>query len=324
LFELTAANASEYLAARGMPRPLAVCELDGGISNTVLMIRMAVDRFVLKQSLPKLRVEEDWFSDPDRNFRESAGIRSLSPHLGPDRLPRVLFEDRENHAFAMSAAPQDAETWKQQLLRGEVRAETADRIGEMLATMLRVSWRNPAWELEFGDQTVFHELRLDPYYRSTAQRNPDLEGHFERLMRESAARRVSIVHGDWSPKNFLVSRDSVMAIDFEVIHYGDPAFDTAFLVNHLVLKSFLQPRYKTEYRAAAIRFLESACAGLPENGRWLKSATLDHLGALMLARVDGKSPVEYLDSHSRAMVRAAARDLILHPARSVEEVFDRK
>jgi aminoglycoside phosphotransferase (APT) family kinase protein len=107
-------------------------------------------------------------------------------------------------------------------MAGEVNVETAARIGELLAGIVRYGWRRPACEAVFGDQTVFDQLRLDPYYRSTALRHPDLAPHFERLLADSQSRRVSLVHGDWSPKNFLVWGDQVMAIDFEVIHYGDP------------------------------------------------------------------------------------------------------
>jgi len=323
LFQLTAANAAQYLMDRGMPEPLAVDELGGGVSNTVLQIQMLEGRLVLKQSLPKLRVEQDWYSDPGRIFRESDGLRSLAPHLPPGSLPEVLFEDRENYTFAMSAAPPDAETWKSLLMRGEIRPEIAGRIGGMLAAIIRASWRDAAWEARFGDQTVFDQLRLDPYYRSTARVHPDLAPQFARLMRESAARRVSLVHGDWSPKNFLVSGGHAMAIDSEVIHFGDPAFDVAFLLNHLALKSVARPLDKAKYHAAALQFWESLAAGLPAGCGWLEEAALAHLGALMLARVDGKSPVEYLGADSRIGVRAIARGLILRPPASISEAFDR-
>ena len=133
-----------------------------------------------------------------------------------------------------------------------------------------------------------------------------------------------MVHGDWSPKNFLVCGESVMAIDFEVIHFGDPAFDAAFLLNHLVLKSFLRPADCYAYRAAALQFMQSLHDGLPDECDWLDDATLAHLGALMLARVDGKSPAEYLGPELQARVRAVARGLMMRPAASVAEVFERK
>ena len=306
-----------------MPEPQSIEELGGGVSNTVLLVRMPDRRLVLKQSLARLRVEQDWFSDPARIFRESKALRALAPHLPSSSLPEVLFEDHENCCFAMSAAPPGAETWKAQLMRGEIRPEIAARIGGMLGNMISATWRDPAWDRLFGDQTVFDELRLDPYYRSTARVHPDLASQFANLMSESAARRVSLVHGDWSPKNFLVSAGGLMAIDFEVIHFGDPAFDVAFLWNHLVLKSVTKPACRAAYRTAALQFWESLAAGLPSGCDWLHAAALTHLGALMLARVDGKSPVEYLCSDARARVRDIARRLIRNPPAGIAEVFDR-
>jgi 5-methylthioribose kinase len=143
-------------------------------------------------------------------------------------------------------------------------------------------------------------------------------------MRESSARRVSVVHGDWSPKNFLVSAGTVMAIDFEVVHFGDPAFDTAFLLNHLLLKSFYRPQWSGELTRLALRFWEVYQAGIPADCDWIKAATLAHLGCLLLARIDGKSPAEYLTAPSlREHVRGFAQNLILHPPARVSEVFER-
>jgi len=232
-----------------------------------------------------------------------------------------LFEDRDNFTFAMSAASARSACWKDLLLKGEISVETSRRVGALLALMVSVSWRNPVWEQEFGDQTIFDQLRIDPYYRATARKHPDLAPRAQRLIEESAARRVSLTHGDWSPKNFLVDGDQVMAIDFEVIHFGDPSFDSAFLLNHLLLKSFYRPQWARLYAEAAAGFWREFVSGIPESS-WIETATLQHLGWLLLARVDGKSPAEYLrDPRLREKVRGFARDLILSPPKSVAEVF---
>lgn len=324
LFALNASTAANYLSARGIPQAGArITELGGGVSNTVLLVEADGRRFILKQALGKLRVEDDWFSDRDRVFRESSALRWAASHLPAASVPEILFEDRENFLFAMSAAPPQSQTWKILLLRGEINGATADRVAGTLAAMARSSWRDAQCERQFGDQTVFDQLRLDPYYRTTAVRHPDLARHFDLLMRESSARRVSLVHGDWSPKNFLVSEGAVMAIDFEVVHFGDPAFDTAFLLNHLLLKSFYRPQWKREFARLARRFWEVYCAGIPAQADWIEAATLNHLGCLLLARIDGKSPAEYItDSVLRERIRGFARNLILSRPERVSDVFD--
>ena len=278
-------------------------------------------RFVMKQALGKLRVQQEWLADQSRIFREAAALRKLTPYFPHGSLPVVLFEDRDNFIFAMSAAPSESVSWKDLLLNGEVHIQTAERVGELLAIMANVSWRAPDWEREFGDQTIFDQLRIDPYYRAAARRHPDMATAAARLIEGSAARRVSLVHGDWSPKNFLVHRTQVMAIDFEVIHFGDPSFDSAFLLNHLALKSFHRPQWADLYGQAAARFWDKFVAGVPREP-WIEAATVQHLGWLMLARVDGKSPAEYLREPAvQDRVRRFARDLITSPPASVGEVF---
>jgi 5-methylthioribose kinase len=325
LFELHASNAAEYLRSRGLVHEApCITELGGGVSNTVLLVETGDRRFVLKQALGKLRVQDDWFSDRERVLRESAAMRWLAPHLAAGSLPEILFEDRENCLFAMTAAPREAQTWKSLLLRGQVAAGVAACIGGMLATMVRASWRDPESERVFGDQTVFDQLRLDPYYRTTALRHPELRPQFDRLMRESSLRRVSLVHGDWSPKNFLVSAGGVMAIDFEVTHFGDPSFDSAFLLNHVLLKSFYRTEWSADFAKLAAQFWEVYRPGLPPECDWIEAATLRHLGCLLLARIDGKSPAEYItDSRLRDRIRDFARKLIVAPPASLAEVFDR-
>jgi 5-methylthioribose kinase len=324
LFELRTDNAAAYLRSRGIAGEVPrITELGGGVSNTVLLVETGERRSILKQALGKLRVKDDWFSDRDRIFRESAAMRWLEPHLPAGSLPEILFEDCENYLFAMTAAPADAATWKSILLRGEFDPGVAERIARILATMVAASWGDPESERVFGDQTVFDQLRLDPYYRTTAARHPDLSPHFDRLMRESTARRVSLVQGDWSPKNFLVSPKTVTVIDFEVTHFGDPAFDSAFLLNHLLLKSFYRPHWSAELARLAVRFWEVYRAAIPSDCDWIETATLAHLGCLLLARIDGKSPAEYITEPAlRDRVRRFAKNLILSPPARVADVFE--
>lgn len=316
MIHLTAENAARYLA-----RECRVTELGGGVSNTVLLAESDDDRVVLKQSLGRLRVEQPWFSERSRIFREAAALRMLAPIL-PGALPRIVAEDHANYIYVMTAAAPAARTWKSLLFDGVSREETARSVGSILGAIISSTWKSPQFEAEFGDQTVFHQLRIDPYYRTTALRHPDLAPHFERLIDSSQQRRVSLVHGDWSPKNFLVDNECVMAIDFEVIHFGDPSFDAAFLLNHLLLKSYRLPQWRERFRSLAISFWQTLLAALPEECDWFEQATIGHLGCLLLARIDGKSPAEYItDKDLKETIRQRARLLITQPPATIPEVF---
>ena len=325
LFDLTFANATAYLAARpeAPPGPWHVNVLGGGVSNTVLLAENGYDRLVLKQSLAKLRVQEDWFADRTRIHRECAAMRRLARHLPAGAVPPIVFEDRPNCIFAMRASGPGARDWKSRLLAGEFSTDTAVRAARILAAQIRSSWQSPECEVEFGDQRSFDELRIDPYYRFTAGAHPGLAHYFRRLMTESAQRRVSLVHGDFSPKNLLVDGSRLTVIDFEVIHYGDPSFDSAFLLNHLLLKAVHMPDRAEAIANLARHFWSALSTDLPAGMDWFERATTAHLGCLHLARVDGKSPAEYLTATGRERARRLAILLIQEPPAHVLDAFKR-
>jgi 5-methylthioribose kinase len=324
VMELCAANAVAWLQQYCGPLEQARArELGGGVSNIVILVEANGLRAVIKQSLGKLRVEKEWLSDRERIFREAAAMRFMAAKIQGGRVPGVIAEDRENFAIAMDAAAEEAEMWKTRLFRGEFDQEPARAAGRMLASMISSTWHDAEAARLFGDTTVFEQLRLDPYYRFTACRRPEAAEYIERLIGRSQASRVSLTHGDWSPKNLLVASGETWAIDWEVIHFGDPSFDAGFLLNHLVLKSMARPQWKRELLHLAEIFSESLSSHLAPERRWISGAALEHLPALMLARVDGKSPVEYLDESERNGVRALALELMRNPAKSLEEVFSR-
>jgi 5-methylthioribose kinase len=321
LIELTVATAPDYLAQRGFDAAsLAVRELAGGVSNTVLLVEHRAGRFVLKQALPQLRVEQEWFCDIRRIFVEANAIRSVTAMLPEGSAPQVLFEDQDNYLFAMTAAEPGFEPWKSHLLASDCDTRVAEAVGRTLGAIIRQSWYSEAMAAQFADISYFDELRLDPYYTRLATIYPDLRPWMERLIESCRTRRVSLVHGDWSPKNILVKDGRAMAIDFEVMHFGDPSFDAAFLLNHLLLKTF--HGIEGAPGLAGV-FWKTLLAEMPA-APWFEEAVIAQLGGLLLARMDGKSPAEYIrDPELKDRIRRFARALILTPPKTVAEVWER-
>ena len=246
-FLLTTDNVREYLAGRGLVRGeehFSVRELGGGVSNIVLLVDRLGDpkrSWVVKQSLGKLRVKDDWRSDRSRIIREAESIKALRPVLGRAAVPDVIHIDHENFLFVMTAAPSGSLTWKDLLLARRGDSQVARNAGLLLAKMINASREDASLSSEFQDRTVFDQLRIDPYYRTTASRHPELRREFDDLIGTTLEIRTSLVHGDYSPKNMLVLGENIFLIDFEVVHWGDPSFDAAFLMNHLFLKAFHLP-----------------------------------------------------------------------------------
>jgi len=278
---------------------------------------------VVKQSLEKLRVKDDWRSERGRIFREAEAIRALSPVLGSETLPKIVHVGLEDYLFVMTAAPRGSVTWKEALLAGQVDLGVARRAGKLLALMIAASQRDSSFQAAFAERAVFDQLRIAPYYRTTAARHPDVRRPMEKLIEDTWKIRTALVHGDYSPKNLLVHDDGIFLIDFEVVHWGDPAFDAAFLLNHLFLKAFHQPQHAGAYFSAAREFwgeLVRAAAEAPRAE--FENMTMRHLGALMLARIDGKSPVEYIRHETtKERVRAFSKRLVLEGMQLLEDTM---
>ena len=321
--ELSVETAAGYLRRRGILLK-SVHELGGGVSNVVLQVEpVEGEPFVLKQALPRLRVNEEWVAERSRIFREVNALQDSAGFLLSGSVPSVLWVDESNYLFAMKAV--SGKSWKSALLAGEVEEETARSAGRQMALFIRSTWQSQFYREKYGDQTIFEQLRVNPYYRTIATRHPDIAPKVGALIEESSERRFSLVHGDWSPKNILLAGGCLCLIDFEVVHFGDPTFDSAFLISHLLLKRFVLPKYCDEIEQITRIFWSELVRALPVPAlSFFERATLQHLGPLMLARVDGKSPVEYLSGELlRGYVRAAAKELISCPPENLEECLER-
>lgn len=324
LFELSGANAAGYLNARGIGtgQPGLRCrELGGGVSNTVVLVEGGEGRFILKQALPQLRVKDEWLADRTRIWRERDSLLAVSCVLPKGWVPKILWSDEANFLFAMEAAPEPAEFWKSRLLAGKLDAEHAKRAGIALGLTIRETWKSAEYADRFGDQTAFDQLRIDPYYRTIARRNPDIADAAVEWIAEMYETRVALTHGDWSPKNMMVTPRGLFFIDYECAHFGDPAFDSAFCLNHLVLKSFHRPvNAPGLLRLARLFFVWTVAVLPPQACRYFERATARHLAFLMLARVDGKSPVEYItEARLQSRVRTTAKALIARRFQSLDQ-----
>jgi hypothetical protein len=321
----TEATAGEVLRRVGVvPEGVAVeaHALSGGISNIVLAASWPGGRAVLKQSLPELRVAVEWHFDRARIINERRAMRYLEEILPAESVPAVLAHD-EAYLFVMSQAPDGGVNWKDALLRGDIDLQAAERAGALLGEIHRRSAQDAGVARDFADLTPLLHGRVDPYHRTAAAVNPCVAKVIEAEVERLLATRRCLVLGDWSPKNLLVYPDQVLALDFEVAHYGDPAFDVAFLLTHLVLKRVRRPGDAARLRAAAHAFLTgyqgTAGAVLPPDDH-----VVSELGCLLLARVDGKSRIEYLPAEEpRVHVRALSYDVLRTTDRPLTETLDR-
>ncbi|MFO1486084.1 MAG: aminoglycoside phosphotransferase family protein [Verrucomicrobiaceae bacterium] len=272
----------------GNPR---LTPMPGGVSSDIVLVESSQGRLVVKAALEKLRVRDDWFADVSRNRVEQDFFEYAAPII-PDSVPRILGGGKG--WFAMEYLG-EMPNWKTKLLAGEVDLSTARLAGEVLGRLHAASWLDDTARQRFATLTNFHALRIEPYLLTTASRVPEVGD----LLREEAARlaltQLALVHGDYSPKNLLVGPQRLIVLDAECAWFGDPAFDAAFLLTHLHLKALLHPQVIKLVPAFWSAYTH-AC------GHDLEQRTVKLLLCLLLARVHGKSPVEYLSEAQRSHI----------------------
>jgi 5-methylthioribose kinase len=277
--------------------------LEGGVSNrTVLVRRSSGEAWVLKQALPKLRVEVDWFCSPHRIHQEALGLRHLTQLAPEGAITPLVFEDPHQHILVMTAVPEPHDNWKSLLLSGTINPDHVRQAALLLATIHRNSHRN-AQQLanHFADRGYFESLRIEPFYLFSAEKVPAIANALLQLVRETREVAQALVHGDFSPKNILIHQGKLVLLDHEVIHWGDPMFDIGFFLAHLLSKAHGFPTSRETLCLEATHFWEeyqrvaepALCQQSDE-----RRAVRHTLGCL-LARAVGRSPVDYLGTEAR-------------------------
>jgi aminoglycoside phosphotransferase (APT) family kinase protein len=299
-----------------------VTPLAGGVSSDICLVEAAGGRFCVKRALPRLKVAALWEAPVERNAAEAAWMRAVGRWL-PRAAPRVLGEDPEARLFAMEyLAPEDHPLWKARLLAGRVEPEFAAAVGRDLSLIHAPSAIDPDMPTAFAHDETFEAIRIEPYLRATGRAHPDLNRRFDELARVALSTKRALVHGDVSPKNILMGPRGPIFLDAECAWFGDPAFDLAFCLNHLLLKGAREGADRSRYDDAYSALARAYLAGVDwEDADGLEARAAALLPALFLARVDGKSPVEYLTRESeREAVRRCAIPLIVSPPRRLKDV----
>jgi tRNA A-37 threonylcarbamoyl transferase component Bud32 len=298
-----------------------VRSLSGGVANAVFAARWRDGAVVVKQALPELRVEAEWRFDTARTQVEADCLAYLADVWPKGAAPALVALDAENDILVMSHAPDGGSVWKDQLLAGIVDPATAARVGELVGTLHARAAGDANAIARFGPPWPLLQGRVEPFHRTAAAVNPDLSDAILTEVDRLLATKQTLVLGDCSPKNVIAYDDRVLLLDFEVAHYGDPAFDIAFVLTHLVLKACRAPQFAAVLRRSATVLLESyaVAAAAP----LVDGPVTAELGCLLLSRVDGKSPAEYVtEADKRDAVRAAARVLLTEPPPTLESALD--
>jgi len=310
----------DALRRMGLPDALGGERLTGGVSSDIWRIDQRSGPICVKRALDKLRVAADWYAPVERNLYEARWMRHAAGFA-----PKLLGQDASSGTLAMEFLPPESHPlWKNQLRDGVADADFASRVAEALVTIHAATAADPTVAAEFPTDAIFYDIRLEPYLVATAAAHPDRVDRLMALVATTQANKKALVHGDVSPKNILCGPSGPIFLDAECAWWGDPAFDLAFCLNHLLLKCLWTPRARDGFLrcfdAMAETYLRDVTWEAP-SGLEQRAAAL--LPGLFLARVDGKSPVEYITDETRKnQVRRVGRALLADPPSCLSEIRD--
>lgn len=300
----------------------ALQPLTGGVSSEIYAVQLPTRKVCIKRSLAQLKVQQPWFAPVERGDYEVAWLR-LVAKLDPQIVPQVLGADARAHLFAMSyLPPREYPVWKRQLLDGVIDPAFAGQVGHCLGLIHKATANDAKTRARFDNDFIFDPIRIDPYLRATARAHPECAQQLHALAARTLREKHVLVHGDVSPKNLLAGPDGPIFLDAECAWYGDPAFDLAFCLNHLLLKCVWWRDNSQPYLSSFDRLASNYLGHVdwePRAALEARAATL--LGAFLLARIDGKSPVEYLTAEAdKALVRSIAVPLIQDEVNVLHEI----
>lgn len=296
--------------------------LAGGVSSDIWKVNADGRTYCVKKALSKLKVKADWFAPVERNMYEVAWYQTAN-EIVPGVAPQVLAHDPETMLCAMQYLdPQFYKLWKSELLGGHADPNHAAQVGQIIGQIHSKAAGDKKMRARFPRHDIFQKIRLEPYLEATAEKHPDLKVQLFSISQTTAQRQLTMIHGDVSPKNILIGPDGPVFLDAECACIGDPAFDLAFCLNHFLLKCIHAPSAEEGlidcYRAMTSAYLSQVDW---ENCDTLEARAARLLPGLFLARVDGKSPVEYITSTAdKECVRRCARALLFNPPSRLVEI----
>ena len=310
-----------YLTNRGIiSGPAEVEELTGGVSNVVLAVKAGAKDLVLKQALPQLKVAAVWKADQRRAIVEANGMKLLHS-ITPTSVPELIDFDPEDFTLTMERLPRECTVWKSDLLSGVIKPEIGADLGKILATWHNFGADSKESRDAYMEDSLFDQLRVTPFYRAVAKVNPALDARIQELITEISTLKITLVHGDFSPKNIMITGvNKPIVLDFEVMHTGNPVFDLGFISAHLLCKYLRteDPAHKNPLRETALAFIDSYAQAC--NIEVAKSLP-HHVAVIALARVEGVSPVNYLDEAGKARVQSVTKAALANPQITFEGLF---
>ena len=298
-------------------------KITDGVSSDIWYVKTENNQeFCIKRALAKLTVKEDWFAPISRNNFEAMYFKYCKK-IASTSFPQLLGHDRKNHILAMNWFDSKVYTvWKKKLLDKDINLTDAKNVSSLLLKKHKSFHNNKFYQKKFNNDDTFYAIRIEPYIIFTSYKYPENKKKFEDVALSLVKNKKTIIHGDFSPKNILIKSNKPVILDAETACWGDPVFDLAFCNNHILLKSILFKDSASKFLDLSYKFINSYIKKISwEDKKDFISRLLNILPLLLLARVDGKSPVEYFKKKEQSKTRALAKQIIIEDIKTINELY---
>ena len=297
-------------------------KITDGVSSDIWHVKTSNNEYCIKRALAKLTVKEDWFAPIERNNFEANYFTNCKSII-PKSFPTLLGHDKKNFILALEWFDNNKfVVWKKKLLEKSISLKDGKRIGRLLGIVHKYYYKKKKFKKIFLNDKTFYAIRIEPYLVFTSKFYPELLSYYKSTIAFLTKNQNTVIHGDFSPKNILIGKNYPIILDAETACWGNPIFDLAFLNNHIILKSILNKDIFKSYLNLSKSFLETYLSHFPiiNTKNYLKKFIILQ-ALLILARVDGKSPVEYFNNKNKILARNLAKRIISKKIYNLNNLF---
>ena len=300
-------------------------KLTGGVSSDIWRIISLKKNFCIKKSKSKLSVKQEWHAPVIRNYYEYQWYNEVNT-ISKNITPKVIYVNKNPYFFVMEYYDKkDYPLWKNELFNLKLNQNFTKNVALNLAKIHSQTYNKTIIAKKFDTIKLFEDLRIDPYIRFSALAHDDINSELISIADSLHNSQIALVHGDISPKNILINNSKPIFLDAECAWFGDPVFDISFCLNHIILKSLVLKKIDKElinhFNILANNYLSNV---FWENPRIYEKRIIRVLASLMLARIDGKSPVEYINTDlQKNKVRNFSKYILKNPLNSLLEFSEK-
>ncbi len=288
---------------------LSLEHIDKGLINYIFSIRTKDKELIVKYAGDRARGKPSVRIDQKRLKNEFEAIYLYKKLCPSNHFPTTIFFDQEFNLMAMEKVPPAYILLETELREGRINTALAASLGEFLAEMHNSTRDATTIKDIINNIDMIQQIKI-PFIYDNITSDPQEIEVIKALKNSLLTDKQCQVQGDFKPNNIFVRGEDFILIDFEQSYYGNPLLDFAYLPSAYLVLSFLHSEKQSAY-FEAIRLFWNAYKKnilLPAD----EQAALQHLGVILLARVDGIIKYDFLQSNQIASIlRKVAKKLIL-------------